>query len=265
MDKIMSRLQEMYNETESMGYEIVGVFLQGSQNYGLSYEDSDIDSKAILLPKFNDFVLNKKPFSTTHVCENNEHIDFKDIRLMFDCFRKQNINFVEILFTKYKILNSKYEKLFQPLLDNNEMIARYHNYASVNCIAGMAMEKYKALEHPYPALIDKIEKYGYDGKQLSHELRLLEFLPRYISGESYADCLVSKQRDYLINIKCNKEYSLEEARILAKETLSLITSIKDKYMNRNKVEVNKEVDVLLNEVLLNIMKHNFITELGVNQ
>jgi hypothetical protein len=263
MNKIMDRLQEMYAEVENMNYEIVGVFLQGSQNYGLSYEDSDVDSKAIVLPKFNDFVINAKPISTTHVCENNEHIDLKSIQLMFDCFKKQNINFIEILFTDYKILNPKYADLFQPLLDNNEMIARYNNYASVNCIAGMAMEKYKALEHPYPATMDKIEKYGYDGKQLSHELRLAEFLPRYINGESYADCLISKQRDYLINVKCNKEYGLEDARVLAQKTLSLITSIKAKYMNRNAVKINKDVDILLNEVLVNIMKHNFRTELGV--
>ena len=40
--------------------------------------------------------------------ENNEHIDVKDIRLMFDNFKKQNINFLEILFTKFGIVNEKY-------------------------------------------------------------------------------------------------------------------------------------------------------------
>jgi predicted nucleotidyltransferase len=56
-EKIMNRLQEHYDEVIKMGYEVVGVFLQGSQNYDLDYENSDIDSKAIILPKFNDFVL----------------------------------------------------------------------------------------------------------------------------------------------------------------------------------------------------------------
>ena len=109
-DKIMKRLQENYNTVVNQGYEIVGVFLQGSQNYELEYEGSDIDCKAVVLPKFNDFVLNNKMISTTHVLENNEHIDLKDIRLMFDCFKKQNINFVEILFTKYKIINYRFKK-----------------------------------------------------------------------------------------------------------------------------------------------------------
>jgi predicted nucleotidyltransferase len=103
--KVQSRIQEHYEEVVNMGYEVVGVFLQGSQNYELAYEGSDIDSKAIVLPKFNDFILNKPLTSTTHVCKNNEHIDLKDIRLMFECFKKQNINFVEILFTKYYIID----------------------------------------------------------------------------------------------------------------------------------------------------------------
>ncbi len=261
MNKIMDRLQENYNTVVDMGYEVVGIFLQGSQNYNLSYEDSDIDCKAILLPSFNDFVLNNKLISTTHVLENNEHVDLKDIRLMFDCFKKQNINFVEILFTKYKVINPKYESLLQPLLDSREKIARYNNYASVNCISGMSMEKYKALEHPYPSLIDKIEKFGYDGKQLSHQLRLLEFIVRYINGEKYADCLISKQREYLIRVKCNKEYSLDEARIVVKETLEKINKIKNNYMQTHDLVIDKEVESLLNSVLVNIIKHNFISEL----
>ena len=45
----------------------VGLFLQGSQNYNLDYEGSDIDTKAIMLPSFSDFVLNAKPLSTTYI------------------------------------------------------------------------------------------------------------------------------------------------------------------------------------------------------
>jgi predicted nucleotidyltransferase len=230
----MTRLQEHYNEVQNMGYEIVGVFLQGSQNYELAYENSDIDSKAILLPKFNDFVLNHSAISTTHIMANDEHIDFKDIRLMFDCFRKQNINFVEILFTKYKIVNSKYATIIQKLFDSNEKIARYNNYASVNCICGTSLEKYKALEHPYPTIVDKIEKYGYDPKQLHHIIRLNEFMKRYVAGEKYAECLISKNKEYLIEVK-KGIHTLEEARELAKTLCDETYQIKTQYMANNPV------------------------------
>lgn len=260
MNKIMNRLQEHYTEAINMGYETVGIFLQGSQNYNLDYEGSDIDSKVIVLPKFEDFVLNKSPVSTTHEMQNKEHVDLKDIRLMFDCFKKQNINFVEILFTKYRIMNPKYEELFQPLFDNAELIAHYNNYASLNCISGTSLEKFKALEHPYPTIKDKIDMYGYDPKQLHHIIRLNEFIKRYINGEPYANCLISKQRDYMIAVK-KALYSLEEAREIAQRLTDETVQIKNDYMQNNPVIVNKDVEVLLNDVLLKIMKHNFRSEL----
>ena len=110
---INARLLEDFNYVTSLGYNVLGVFLQGSQNYQLDYSGSDIDTKAIIIPSFIDFVLNRKPVSTTLIREDNSHIDLKDIRLMHDCFRKQNINFIEILFTKYKYLDPEYESIYQ--------------------------------------------------------------------------------------------------------------------------------------------------------
>lgn len=262
MNRIMDRLQQNYNTVVGMGYELVGIFLQGSQNYELDYEDSDIDCKAIVLPKFDDFVLNNKMISTTHVLENDEHIDLKDIRLMFDCFKKQNINFVEILFTKYKIINPKYQALIQSLFDNNEKLAHYNNFASVNCMSGMCMEKYKALEHPYPSLIDKIERFGYDPKQLHHIMRLHEFIKRYINGEPYADCLISKNKEYLIDVK-KGIHTLDEARVLAKALTDETVQIKNVYMNTHKIRINKDCETILNNVLLNTIKHCFLSELNM--
>lgn len=242
-----------------MGYEVVGVFLQGSQNYGLDYENSDVDSKAIVLPKFNDFVLRDNPVSTTSVLDNDEHIDLKDIRLMFDCFKKQNTNFVEILFTPFAKLNPKYETLWNMLVEKRERIARYNNYAAINCMAGMSMQKYKALEHPYPTIIDKIEKYGYDPKQLHHILRLNEFIKRYINGESYSECLTSKNKKYLIDVK-KGIHDLETARELAHTKNLETTEIRTRYMDENSFCIDREIETLLNNVLVEIIKLRFRNE-----
>lgn len=259
---IQQRIESDYQYVESLGYKVLGVFLQGSQNYGLAYEGSDIDTKCIVLPSFEDFCLNKKPTSTTLVLPSNEHIDLKDIRLMFDCFKKQNVNFVEILFTQYRKLNPEFEKLYMPMFDNAEAIARYNNYAFINCMAGMSMEKYKALEHPYPTLVEKIEKYGYDPKQLHHIVRMNEFMIRYIDGESYSDCLVSKKAEYLIDIKRGC-HTLEEARQIAKSMLDDTIRRKNAYMENNPLVINKFVEELMNEVLINILKKSFVLELEV--
>ena len=142
--EVQNQIQQHYDKLISLGYNVVGVFLYGSQNYELDYSGSDVDSKAIILPTLNDIVFNRQPVSTTLDMGNGCLCDVKDIRKMFECFKKQNINFVELLFTQYYILNPIYEELFAPMFDNAEKIARYNNYASVNCMCGMAFEKYKA-------------------------------------------------------------------------------------------------------------------------
>lgn len=260
MKDIHERLKSDYEYVKSLGYNVLGVFLQGSQNYNLAYEGSDIDTKAIIIPSFEDFVLNRQPVSTTKILPSNEHIDLKDIRLMHDCFRKQNINFVEILFTKYRYLNPEYESLYQPMFDNNERIAHYNNYAAVRCIAGMVYEKHKAMEHPYPTLVDKIEKYGYDNKQLHHIVRCEEFLNRYVCGVPYAECLISTQPQHLINIKSEYLYSLEEARQMANNIEYAVKATKQMYMDSHPLVIDEGVVTIMNDVLMEVLKHAFRKE-----
>lgn len=259
--KIMARMREhLVPVLEHCRGGWVGLFLQGSQNYNLDYEGSDIDTKAIMLPSFSDFVLNAKPLSTTHIMENNEHVDFKDIRLMSDCIKKQNVNFVEILFTPYSIINPEYADLFQPVLDAREEIARYNNYAGMNCIMGMALEKQKAMEHPYPATMDKIEAFGYDPKQLHHALRLREFMTRYEAGEPYADCFISNQCDYLKEVKRGC-YSLKEARALMSTAIQSMTEDKKRYMDTVSVSINQHANEVLQKATVEILKRSFLKEI----
>jgi hypothetical protein len=192
---------------------------------------------------------------------NNEHLDIKDIRLMFECFKKQNINFVEILFTEYKIINPLFKRMFQPIISCREQIARYNMFAAVNCISGMSMEKLKAMEHPYPATMDKIEKFRYDPKQLHHILRLNEFMRRYIEGEPYKNCLKSKDRDFLLDIK-RGILDLGVARVVAVNMDKITKEIKDKFMQNNTPFVDKEIDELFDNVLYDILRFNFQKELS---
>jgi predicted nucleotidyltransferase len=228
--KIHQRLQEYYNVV-SEKYETVSVMLYGSQNYKLDTPTSDIDAKAIVLPSFEDIVLNRKPVSTTiDFGKDKGIVDVKDIRLMFGCFKKQNINFVELLFTPYVVVNKEYLDLFERLRKDKENIARYDERAAINCMVGMAHEKFVALKHPYPTIKHKIDMFGYDPKQLHHMLRLDEFTGRYMSGEKYADCLITKMPDYLKEIKSGV-LTLQEAEVLAEKTINKLDTMKKDYFN----------------------------------
>ena len=87
---VMEQIHRHYEEAKKQYPEkrILGIFCQGSTNYGLDTPESDIDTKCIVVPSFEEIALNKKPVSITHVLDNNEHLDVKDIRLYIECFYK---------------------------------------------------------------------------------------------------------------------------------------------------------------------------------
>jgi hypothetical protein len=256
-ERIVKRVREHYDEACSLGKEVVVVFLQGSQNYNCDeYSDeyqSDIDTKCIILPTLDDIVCGKSPYSSTHVCANDEHIDIKDIRVMFEMFKKQNSSYIELLFTDYYYVNPKYEELFKELLGLSEAISQMHPNAALRAMAGTSMEKFKALEHPYPGTIDKIEKYGYDPKQLHHILRINDLIKRFVANEEpYKNILVPKQIEYLMQVK-KGVYSLEDARRVAHEADQDTKRIKD--MNITEVEfVDKNTEQALNDLKCKFIK-----------
>lgn len=263
MDDIMNRVQDHFEESLTMfdKSRIVGIFLQGSQNYGLQIPTSDVDTKLVVTPTFDEVVLNKKPISTTHVRANNEHIDLKDIRLMLATFRKQNLNFIEILFTPYFIVNPTFADEWGCLQVQKEKIAHYSPYNAVKTMKGVAMEKYHAMEHEYPSKVAVLAKYGYDPKQVSHLVRVQNFISSYLAGYPYEECLYPKDKDFIMDIKLGK-YSLDEARKIADKYLKLVVNEADEFCNtHNKNDVDTEVDTLLNEVQYNIVKKALLEEI----
>lgn len=259
---IFENLQEKYNYVQDKGYEIFCLCLQGSQNYNLDiYTEeykSDIDVKVMVLPTFYDFVYGKKPVSTTLELSDKSHIDLKDIRLMFNTFEKQNINFIEILFTKYKIINPKYKQFCEELFNMREKIAKINYNQALRCVNGMSMEKHIALEHPYPSLKERIDKYGYDCKQLHHIVRLNYFIKDFVAGKKYEDCLIttSTRRKYLKYIKIPGNIPLQEARTLAERINIETKQIKDlNILSADKV--NYDTIYKLHDLQYRVLKYYF--------
>ena len=114
-------------------------------------------------------------------------------------------------------------------------------------MAGMSMEKRKALCHPYPSIIDKIEKYGYDGKQLHHIIRMYNFITCYALNGTFEQCLeFLPQRDEMMKAKLN-EYSLEEAIEMADRFDYFTKYIKDINV-KEEDEINQTALKVLNDI-----------------
>ena len=256
--RIMTRLAEEANEALSVHptdwFVICG---QGSINYpGLSDEESDVDSKMLTIPSFRDMVFNKKPMNLVHEMKNNgEHVDMKSTTHYFHILKKQNINFVEILFTDYWISNQRYKEYWLEIRRRAEEIAHMNPVRTLKCIYGMTLEKAHALEKPYPSKIHLIEEFGYDGKQLSHALRINEFAKKFIAGYSYKECLTVDNPEYLTAVKRNQaSLPLEGARQLMEEVVADTKQMTDDFCTRYKDKNNKITEDALDEILYSLLK-----------
>lgn len=248
-------------------YEVVAIFLQGSQNYGtdLYTEEytSDIDTKAIILPTLENIVNNNAPTSYTHIMPDNSHIDIKDIRVMVDMWEKSNISYLELLYTDYYFVNPKYEEFVAQLINMRDDVAKMHINQVLRCIKGMSGNKMKALEHPYPTLVDKIEKYGYDSKQLLHIVRLADFTKQYLAGVFVKQCYSPKKGTlkFISNIRKYK-YSLDEARRIAKKYDKATVTMVDNYVHSHiPDEVDQETVNILHSIKTNMIRYALKQEL----
>lgn len=244
--------KEIYHLDDTSWFVIC---LQGSQNYGISDKESDIDSKLLIMPTLDDLIFNRAFIShTLEMPDNKEHVDVKDIREYFKIVRKSNINFVEIFFTDYYIVNPKYKDMWDYLRENSEIIARINPFRAVKAIKGMAYEKYHALRHEYPSRMYYINKYGFDPKQLSHLIRIYLFLDKFINENSYKECMVVDEhhRDYLIKMKRDGEgLSADQAEKLASVYIDKIEELEASanYKNIEDAEANEKLDYALETII----------------
>lgn len=247
--ELEARVMEHYKEALKLYPEdrILGIFLQGSQNYYLDDEESDVDTKLLLVPTLDEIVFSLKPVSTTHVLANDEHIDAKDVRLYWQCFKKGNPNFVEILYSRVSYINSMYMDAWMHMVQNRELIARVHPMAAAKAMMGMVQEKFHAMEHRYPSRAHIVDKFGYDPKQLQHLIRMSWFLEEYVNDWhdyekiltlDFTDNMPYDYRAWLMNVKRGREYNLEEARGMA----TIYLQKAERALNRAKENWSPEPD-----------------------
>ena len=252
---------------EDRGFTIVGIFLYGSQNYNLNYEGSDIDLKAIVIPSINDIVFNNKPISTT-IDIPDGLCDIKDIRLMVQTWRKQNVNFMELLFTEYSYVNPLFYEFFRPLLAARETIVRYNEKRAVDCLRGFVYEKYYRLFKDTPSQHDEITKYGYAAKQLVHMERLASLLEHYMKREPYMECLMvsPEERQKWIDLKTYSPnpLSVDEVKERSQKVIEIVEDNilnAEKYYGFTPSPQNEEVDKILNTFIEKCLKFSFKKEL----
>lgn len=266
---IYESLNRAYDFVADKGYTVFVITLYGSQNYGLDTPDSDLDYKAIVIPSIDDVVLNHNPASTSYEFEGGL-IDVKDIRLMFDNYKKQNLNFIETLFTPYYWVNENYKNDWAAIKRMADDIAKADPERALKSMYGMALQKQNALCHPYPSKLPLIEKYGYDGKQLSHIYRIFNICMNYIGRPErwYGNYILfdgdvpESVKQLLIDLKTyNIKFNVETAKGMAEKRVNDIKNLVDDAIKRNNYKIRNDVYEQLDKIKAKIIKKHFSEEL----
>jgi len=255
LHRVEEHLIEIIEQRELDIHQIFFIALEGSQNYGLDLFDSDVDTKMIVLPSLNDIVWNKKPIAMTHIRANEEHTSITDIRNYFSSLRKQNINFIETLFSPWIIVNAEYRNEFEQLFNNRELIARYDECKAVKTIGGISIDRYKAIQNLNSKKADVIERYGYDGKAVSHIIRIYAFLKRYIRDFPYQTCIIPDEEEKEIILFFKQNFAdKEEGLSVAKNMFDAIQREVDDYVNTHEETINSKAESILENVQYYMVK-----------
>lgn len=242
--RVTEHAAEVDKECELAGVERVMTLLYGSQNYNTHFPDSDVDTKSIVIPKFHGLIFDP-PVNRTLILPNGEHAEIKDIRLMFNQYRKQNINFIETLYTTYANINPRYDELYRILFYDKERIAHYNPRAMVMSVCGEMIGKY----HRYfeNGLVE------YSNKQLSNMIRMRRYVELYLKGENVETCLVipegpesAMHRDLKRNMS---GLTVEEKVAMATELYVWASNMMEYARAEMKNESDEHVNAWLDEIV----------------
>lgn len=197
MTKIMNHKEAVSKKYPE--YQILGIFLYGSQNYNIATDKSDVDTKAIIIPTVEQLAF--KPMRTETIeFDDGGHCEIMSIVHWVENLKKQNVNFVETLFTQYRWINPFYlNKWKETFLEKREDIANYDKDRMVKSICHQA--------------INTLSRYD-TGKSLANGYRFRYFLYNKLKGADYLKCIKvpNPLNEYLIELKLDKTIGLESER-----------------------------------------------------
>lgn len=124
-EKIMDILRNYKNFLEEKGYNVIYIGLYGSQNYNLDDEQSDVDARAIVIPKLRE-IIERKTISKDYEFETGK-VDVKDLYTYYGVIKKGNFSFIEPFQTKWYIGDETLRTLFSKFKVNpNALLGAMH-------------------------------------------------------------------------------------------------------------------------------------------
>lgn len=101
--------------------QILGIFYQGSGNYGADEESSDIDSWAVIIPNSHE---QESSLGTIHLEDTNEVIWVVDLNTHLNGLLSSDPDYLNSLYTKYYIVNQLYQQEWKEIKSCAELFAK---------------------------------------------------------------------------------------------------------------------------------------------
>lgn len=185
--------------------ELFFTALQGSQNYNLDDELSDVDTVSLMVPSFEQLVLDINVAKKTHSINYSDGIStIKDFRAVFRTFIKGAVNVYQILYTPYVSVNEKYRKYFDYLRSMADDITSNNQRSIIYSTLGVIRSNLVSITRVDERILSSNEL----GKRFAMSFYYREFIERFMDGESFGSAMVTQNADYLKRLKRWKVDSL---------------------------------------------------------
>lgn len=260
VEVIASVIRELPTE-----YNYMYLGLYGSQNYGLDHKLSDFDFIAIVMPTIDDLIKGRMT-SVQHELDGIGHVVIKDIRLFFNELEKGNLNYYEVLCTKYYKSTNKYTDIMNNLRSMVEPLAKLNSEKIYSAAFGMMTSKCKNLTKESKKYKDEVLKYGYASKRASSVIRLSEFIQSYFGDyNSFSESIDMDGTYYKQVVMDILEYQLPKEAVveILDEVISQARAINK---NMNELKFNQKYNIprlLLDSIEKQIIEEHIKEELNI--
>lgn len=253
MNSAYAAFQFLTSEKEIPKHNLVGVFLFGSQNYGLDIESSDRDYIALYTPTLKN-VCSYTIFIGKEYAFRGGLIKLIDIRDYIKNLKFCSPDSLEILFSKDYYLNIEYITEFSKIMDNRESVAYVNPHSAIVKMRGMAKQHYLGFKKD----VSKVKK-------LVVLIRMRYLITAYVSGffklgANYGDMLLNSPQECLKELKRGNSFFGED--IIPESLIAAadfeMNDIEKCYENAMKIEdfevQDSEMINMIDETLKQIVK-----------
>jgi len=226
----------------------------GSMNYSLDDEQSDIDSKLVLIPNMH-YILHPESMVSQEKDVSRAFYSgicsIYDMRKYFSYLLKQNPNFVETLFAKGTLVNLKYKEEFEELRSIREEIAYCDPSRTISSFRGMMAREFDKV----------IASNGKDSKAAYHCLRLCSMLSDFYRGLPYKEILAVGDGPFgelILKIKQGKQDPERIEELCQKFYINEATEYKFFVTGNGPREWNKNIIYTVTRMKIDVIQEKLI-------